>query len=171
PVPDSVAPEPTCSEASTALQAFFIAWNDRSPGTRADALGRCCAPQARFVDPRGTTEGTEALAASITEFRSRYPGAIVEFRSPDQHPCVLRVHWTTVLGDGTPELRGVDFVDLAPDGPLRPRRLLRRPAWRPALMAETELVGHATRAPLPLRSLTSSAIAAQASDQPTRSPP
>ena len=83
---------------------------------RSDALARCCVSQARFIDPRSATEGTEALAASITEFRARYPGALVEFRSPEQHHCVLRVRWTTVLGDGTPPLRGVDFVDLAQDG-------------------------------------------------------
>jgi hypothetical protein len=116
PVPQPPAAQAICDDTGNALQAFFIAWNDRRPGMRSDALTRCCTPHAHFLDPRGAIEGTEALAASVAEFRARYPGALVEFRSPEQHHCVLRVRWTAVLGDGSLPLQGVDFIDLAQDG-------------------------------------------------------
>ena len=105
-----------CPDGLPALTAFFIAWNDSSPDARASALGTCCVPAARFVDPSGTTEGTAALATSIAAFRAHYPQATVEFGTPAQHHCTMRVAWTTVLEAGGRPVRGVDFVDLDAQG-------------------------------------------------------
>jgi hypothetical protein len=99
-----------------ALTDFFIAWNDSSADARASALDRCCEPTARFVDPASATEGTAALASSIAAFRARYPQATVEFGTPEQHHCTMRVRWATVLEGGAKPLTGVDFVDLDPRG-------------------------------------------------------
>ena len=105
-----------CPDGLPALTAFFIAWNDSNPDARTGALETCCLPTARFVDPSGTTEGTAALATSIAAFRARSPQATVEFGTPSQHHCTMRVAWTTVLEGGGKPLRGVDFVDLDAQG-------------------------------------------------------
>jgi len=115
--PRAPAPaSPECPDALPALTAFFIAWNDSNPDARANALETCCSPGARFLDPSGITEGTAALATSIAGFRARYPQATVEFGTPTQHHCAMRVAWTTVLEGGGKPVRGVDFVDLDPQG-------------------------------------------------------
>jgi hypothetical protein len=99
-----------------ALTAFFMAWNDSKPDARASALDACCTPGARFVNPTGITDGTSALAVSITDFRALHPQATVEFGTPEQHHCTVGVRWTTVLEGGAKPLRGVDFVDLDAQG-------------------------------------------------------
>jgi len=114
--PAPAPPQPECPDALGALNDFFVAWNDSDAGARTGALDRCCVAAARFVDPTGSTEGTAALALSITAFRVRYPQATVEFGTPEQHHCAMRVRWTTVLEPGARPLRGVDFVDLDPQG-------------------------------------------------------
>ena len=114
--PATAPGEPECADAMPALQAFFIAWNDSNPSARVSALDECCLPGTRFLDPNGMTDGTAALATSIAAFRSRYPQATVEFGTPEQHHCTARVRWTTVLEGGGKPIKGVDFIDLDPQG-------------------------------------------------------
>ncbi len=116
PVAPSQGAEPSCADAGPALQSYFVALNDRSEGTRRDALERCCTPSARFVDAGGVREGTAAFARWITDLRTRQPGALLEFGPPEQHHCSVRVGWTATLGDGSPPVEGVDFIDLEAGG-------------------------------------------------------
>jgi hypothetical protein len=98
------------------IAAFALAWNVAGDQERMRLLSSSCLPDALFVARQGPAAGTEALSASIGEFRRAYPAAVVTFGEPDEHGGYARVAWTTHWHDGRPPLTGVDFAQLARDG-------------------------------------------------------
>jgi len=101
------------------VQAFARAWNTDDDSGRLRLLATACVPNAVFVAPQGTLTGTDALCASIGDFRRACPAAEVAFGPPEKHDGVVRVAWVTRWNTGQPDLAGEDFGELAADGRIR----------------------------------------------------
>ncbi|MBO0825071.1 MAG: nuclear transport factor 2 family protein [Actinobacteria bacterium] len=102
-----------------AVAAFAAAWNTDGDQERMRLLTISCMPDAVFVSPQGQMVGIGALSASIGEFRSAFPAAVVTFGAADEHGGFARVAWMTTWNNGQPPLVGQDFAQLGADGRIK----------------------------------------------------
>lgn len=106
--------------ATTTVQTYVDAWNERGEDARRELLERSWAHDGTYTDPSVHVAGREALVRHAGAFGDRFPGArIVVTSEVDHHHDVLRFAWSVVSADGRTLRTGVDFAELADDGRLR----------------------------------------------------
>ncbi len=75
-------------------QRYISTWNETDPTARAQAVEQLYAEDARYVDPLGAAEGREAIAATIAEVQSQFPGFRFRLAGPvDGHHDQARFSW------------------------------------------------------------------------------
>ncbi len=100
-----------------AVTDYCAAWGIADPAARGHLLARVFADDGVYSDPSPTlATGRAGLSNVIAGFQRSNPGALFRCSAPQTHHSFMRMSWTLVSRDGAPLMRGVDFIDLAPDG-------------------------------------------------------
>jgi hypothetical protein len=95
---------------------FIAAWNTADDASRLALLRESCEEHAMFVSPQGVTEGCAGMSLSIGAFRQAFPSACILIGVVDVYYGHMRFPWTTVFGDGRPDLSGDDYAQLGESG-------------------------------------------------------
>jgi hypothetical protein len=107
------------TDATTLVDTYLAAWNERDPQRRAELIQRAWAPGGRLIDPPLTGEGDEGIGDVVAAMHEHYPEHSFERTSGvDLHHEHLRFAWELRGPDGTVAVSGIDVADLAPDGRL-----------------------------------------------------
>lgn len=106
------------SEAGLATR-FIAAWNAPEEAARVALLRESCDEGALFISPQGVTEGCVAMSLSIGAFRHAFPNSRVLIGDVDVESGHMRFGWTTVFGDGRPNLSGDDYAEVGDSGLIR----------------------------------------------------
>jgi hypothetical protein len=97
-------------------QRYIAAWNERDPAARRAAVEELFSPGARYTDPLVVAEDREAIAATIAEVQSRFPGFTFSPAGPvDGHHDQARFGWELGPAGGEAPIVGFDVVLLDAD--------------------------------------------------------
>jgi uncharacterized protein YndB with AHSA1/START domain len=114
-----VAAEEHVDTASRA-DAWFRAWAERDPAKRAAALAAVATADVEFRDPYGCVAGLDDLERHIVQVQEFMPGISVQRDgAPRQCQGTALIDWVIRAADGAERGRGINVVDLAPDGRFR----------------------------------------------------
>lgn len=73
---------------------YLAAWNETDPAARRAAVADLFADDVRYTDPLVTTEGRDALEATIGAVQQQFPGFVFRLAGPvDAHHDQLRFTW------------------------------------------------------------------------------
>ena len=98
-------------DITSVVDAYVAAWNERSPGQRAELLAKAFIEHGTYVDPTAQVSGRDALVEHIGGFQEQFPAGRLERRSRiDGYRDVLRFAWALVPDEDTAAVEGVDFV-------------------------------------------------------------
>jgi hypothetical protein len=102
------------------IDTYCSAWSEPDPARRLELLRASCVEDVVYLDPRGESDGIEALSATIARILAGRPGArVVRTSAVDAHHGHARFAWQVIQADGMKLPEGLDIVELATDGKLR----------------------------------------------------
>jgi SnoaL-like domain len=109
----------TSIDATTIVDDYLAAWNERDEERRAELIERAWAPGGRLIDPPFEGEGHDGISQMAAVMHEHYDGHRFERTSGvDMHHQNLRFAWKLVRPDGEVAVAGIDVADLADDGRL-----------------------------------------------------
>jgi hypothetical protein len=107
----------TSIDATTIVDDYLAAWNERDEQRRAELIERAWAPDGRLIDPPFEGEGHDGISQMAAVMHEHYVGHRFERTSGvDMHHSHLRFAWKLVGPDGEVAVAGIDVADLADDG-------------------------------------------------------
>lgn len=103
----------------TRVDAFFQAWAEPDAGARRELLASVAIEALAFRDRFSCTSSLDDLAAHIGAAQVHLPGMRLQ-RDGEARQCqgLALVDWVATGPDGSVRARGVDVLELAPDGRL-----------------------------------------------------
>ncbi len=102
------------------VKTYLAACNEHDEAARRRLLEQSWANNATYTASTVHVEGRDALVKHIGGFFQRYPGGrFVLASGVDEHHGMLRFAWKLLRADGSTQLEGIDFGELASDGRLR----------------------------------------------------
>lgn len=103
--------------ANENVDAFLRAWGDPDPGARRVLLESCVTPDVAFRDAFSATNGLDDLLANLEAVQIHMPGmTLVRDGDVRQTHGTAIAGWTAQGPDGSPQGRGTNVYELAPDG-------------------------------------------------------
>jgi hypothetical protein len=116
---DAAGMTDTSIDATTIVDDYLAAWNERDEQRRAQLIERAWAPDGRLIDPPFEGEGHDGISQMAAVMHEHYDGHRFERTSGvDMHHSHLRFGWKLVGPDGNVAVAGIDVADLADDGRL-----------------------------------------------------
>jgi hypothetical protein len=116
---DAAGMTDTSIDATTIVDDYLAAWNERDEQRRAELIRRAWAPDGQLIDPPFDGEGHDGISQMAAVMHEHYDGHRFERTSGvDMHHSHLRFAWKLVGPDGTVAITGIDVAELADDGRL-----------------------------------------------------
>ncbi len=108
------------AHAAERIDDFFEAWSESDGAKRRRLLESCASPDVRFGDAYSCTSGLADLDEHLAAARVHMPGISLA-RDGEIQQCqeTAIARWVAKKDDGTVLGRGVNVVDLGPDGMIR----------------------------------------------------
>jgi hypothetical protein len=120
PLQAQAAGEPDKAAITTMVDRYCNAWSEPDAGRRQQLLDEVWADDGTYIDPLSHVAGRAALSSLIEGFLKQYPGSrIVLSSAVDLHHDKIRFTWKWVAGDGSVNVEGMDFGEIASDNRLR----------------------------------------------------
>src|SRR3954453_20579202 len=109
------------SSITQIVDAYIMAWNERTPERRRALVAEAFADDATYVDPARSGDGADAIAVMIGAAQEQHPGVeIILAGAPDAFGDHVRFSWhLRPAGSTDVALIGHDYATVAPDGRLK----------------------------------------------------
>jgi len=98
-------------------QTYVATWNEKDSDRRLRLVEELFAPEASYVDPIASVQGTAAIIGLIGAVQDQFPGHVFELvGSTDGHHDQARFRWGLATGEEEAAVIGFDVVKVAPTG-------------------------------------------------------
>jgi SnoaL-like domain len=98
-------------------QAYISTWNEHDGERRLRLVQGLFEPDASYVDPMASVQGTSAINGLIGAVQDQFPGYVFQLvGTPDGHHDQLRFRWGLISDGQDPEVIGFDVVQLGSRG-------------------------------------------------------